>query len=165
MLYIEVHATLSLLLPCLSICRHTDSLVRAWPHALSGAPWLPGCRKHHDVVSKPAELSGALQEKVHCCKCSATTHEHEYVQCFYVVMATGIANQEILKPGQPLGYTLREIEAQSLKSCDDENGMHILHSCNCCDSKKIVFLLSSCERSFLNSLQTCWPAYTSQSSP
>ncbi len=80
---------------------------------------------------------------VHCCKCSATTHEHEYVQCFYVVMATGIANQEMLKPGQPLGYTLREIEAQSQKSCDDENGIQILLFCNCC-----AVLLSSCERSF-----------------
>ncbi|DBA77474.1 TPA: hypothetical protein ACH3X1_009298 [Trebouxia sp. C0004] len=63
-----------------------------------------------------------VKEEVHCCKCSATTHEHEYVQYFYVVMASGIANQEMLKSGQPLGYTLREIEAQSLKSCDDENG-------------------------------------------
>ncbi len=138
-----MYATLSQFLPCLNICSHTDSLVQAWPHALSGTPWLPGCCKHYDVVSRLAELSGALQEMVHCCKCSATTHEHEYVQCFYVVMATGIANQEMLKPGQPLGYTLREIEAQSQKSCDDENGIQILLFCNCC-----AVLLSSCERSF-----------------
>ena len=70
---------------------------------------------HDDVVSRPAELSGALQEEVHCCKCSATTHEHEYVQFIYVVMATGIANQEVLKPGQPLGYTLRGNRGSQLK--------------------------------------------------
>jgi len=108
----------------------------------------PGYCKLCDAVSRPAELSETLQEEVYCCKCSATSHEHEYVQCFYVVMAAGIANQEMLKPGQPLGYTLREIEAQSLKSCDDENGMHILLFCNCCDSKKMVLLLSFCEHSF-----------------
>ena len=136
-------------LPCLSICCHIDhSLVRAWPPALSRTPWLPGYCKHCDVVCRLAELSGTLQEEVHCCKCSATTHEHAYVQCFYVVMATAIVNQEMLEPGQPLGYTLREIEAESLKSCDDENGMHILQSCNCCNNKKIVLLLSSCECSF-----------------
>ncbi|DBA91346.1 TPA: hypothetical protein ACH3X2_003992 [Trebouxia sp. C0005] len=37
-------------------------------------------------------------------------------------MAIGIPNQEVLKPDQPFSYILREIEAQSLKSCDDENG-------------------------------------------
>ena len=77
----------------------------------------------------------------------STTHEHEYVQCFYVVMAIGIPNQEVLKPDQPFSYILREIEAQSLKSCDDENGMHILHSCNCCNRSRNL-LLSFCERSF-----------------
>ena len=82
------------LMPCLSICCDTDSLVRAWPHAWFGTPLLPGYCKHCDIVSRLAELSGALQEAVHCFKCSATTHDHEYVQCFYVVMTTAIVNQE-----------------------------------------------------------------------
>ena len=123
-----MHATLLQVLPCLRICCHAESLVQTWPHALSETCFREYV-KHCDVVGRLAVLFGALQEEVHCCKCSATTHEHEYIQCFYVVMAAGIANQEMLKPGLPLGYTLREIEAQSLKSCDDENGMHFHHSC------------------------------------
>ncbi|DBA68222.1 TPA: hypothetical protein ACH3X2_013838 [Trebouxia sp. C0005] len=112
-------------------------------HALAG---LPGARFQVGEMSDAGEVVMALyeqlapvaakanqpglldhmfglhvKEEVHCCKCSATTHEHEYVQYFYVAMATGIANQEVLKPGQPLGCTLREMEAHSSKSCDDEN--------------------------------------------
>ncbi|KAL0037262.1 hypothetical protein WJX79_009015 [Trebouxia sp. C0005] len=124
-------------------------------HALAG---LPGARFQVGEMSDAGEVVMALyeqlapvaakanqpglldhmfglhvKEEVHCCKCSATTHEHEYVQYFYVAMATGIANQEVLKPGQPLGCTLREMEAHSSKSCDDENGgcgvrNRVLHS-------------------------------------
>ena len=38
-------------------------------------------------------------------------------------MATGISNQEANLPDQPLGVSLREIEGQSLKSCDDDQGV------------------------------------------
>ena len=67
-----------------------------------------------------------VQERVHCHRCSVATHEHEYVQYFYNVMATGIGEQERLTPGQPLGFMLNELEGQSLKSCDDEKGMYLI---------------------------------------
>lgn len=63
-----------------------------------------------------------VKERVHCYKCFVSTHEHDYTQYFYNVMAKGIGDQEARLPGQPLGCTLRELESHSLKSCDDEKG-------------------------------------------
>jgi len=72
-----------------------------------------------------------VQERVHCYKCFVSTHEHDYTQYFYNVMAKGIGDQEARLPGQPLGHTLRELESHSLKSCDDEKGTFRLPFVHC----------------------------------
>ena len=72
-----------------------------------------------------------MQERVHCYKCFVSTHEHDYTQYFYNVMAKGIGDQEARLPGQPLGHTLRELESHSLKSCDDEKGMVTFSHVHC----------------------------------
>jgi len=73
-----------------------------------------------------------VQERVHCYKCFVSTHEHDYTQYFYNVMAKGIGDQEARLPGQPLGRTLTELESHSLKSCDDEKGTVRLSHVHCC---------------------------------
>jgi len=73
-----------------------------------------------------------VQERVHCYKCFVSSREHDYTQYFYNVMAKGIGDQEARLPGQPLGYTLRELESHSLKSCDDEKGTVRLFHVHCC---------------------------------
>ena len=74
----------------------------------------------------------AVQERVHCYKCLVSTHEHDYTQYFFDVMAKGIGDQEVRLPGQPLGHTLTELESHSLKSCDDEKGIVRLSPVHCC---------------------------------
>jgi len=86
-----------------------------------------------------------VQERVHCYKCFVSTHEHDYTQYFYNVMARGIGDQEARLPGQPLGHTLRELESHSLKSCDDEKGTIRLPHVHCLllDGRSVCTFLSS----------------------
>ena len=74
-----------------------------------------------NAISSPKVLF-CEQESVHCRVCSANTHEHQYVQLFYNVMATGIGAEEYRVPGRPLGKLLQALENEIRKSCDVEKG-------------------------------------------
>ncbi|KAA6426048.1 MAG: hypothetical protein FRX49_03900 [Trebouxia sp. A1-2] len=92
-------------------CQYSDAAQETLSDTTNQAGWQSGL------------VSSGVMERVHCYKCFVSTHEHDYTQYFYNVMAKGIGDQEARLPGQPLGHTLRELESHSLKSCDHEKGM------------------------------------------
>ncbi|CAL8470323.1 g9865 [Coccomyxa elongata] len=67
-----------------------------------------------------------VRELVHCRDCGRDTHEASYTQSFYNVSATALRLQALIMDpdddAPSLGQALREVEGQTLKSCDTDRG-------------------------------------------
>lgn len=76
-----------------------------------------------NVTRLPQRPFACEQERVICRVCHASTHEHQYVQYFFNVMATGMGAEEYRLSGRPLGKLLWALENENRKSCDYEKGI------------------------------------------
>ncbi|PSC67694.1 Inactive ubiquitin carboxyl-terminal hydrolase 54 isoform A [Micractinium conductrix] len=89
-----------------------------------------------------------VSECVRCHKCGRTTHNSSYTQYFYNIQAAALQEApRALGPAPTMGQLFRRLEAQHMKSCDEDNA-------GCGTKNSVVYSLGRLPRVF--TLQLGW---------